>query len=112
MVDENDIIKLIDFGGAIREGLTPAERYRGTTCYAPPEVFKPGYYCPKATDVWSLGILLYTMLHGNPPVSWINIKMNEKISKATIDFMKWILKLDRRERPTIRQILDHEWLKK
>eukprot|EP00485_Elphidium_margaritaceum_P006889 CAMPEP_0202700254 /NCGR_PEP_ID=MMETSP1385-20130828/13445_1 /ASSEMBLY_ACC=CAM_ASM_000861 /TAXON_ID=933848 /ORGANISM="Elphidium margaritaceum" /LENGTH=534 /DNA_ID=CAMNT_0049357391 /DNA_START=125 /DNA_END=1729 /DNA_ORIENTATION=+ len=60
-------IKLIDFGLATSTSITP-DRYTmcGTPNYCAPEIAKHekhGYL----VDVWSLGIILYTLLTGAPP---------------------------------------------
>ena len=39
----------------------------GTPAYMSPEVFQEKPYDPFLSDIWSLGILLYTFLNGAPP---------------------------------------------
>ena len=64
---ENNIVKLCDFGWAIQtEGKLPGGSFFGTTEYMPPEIIKRQSY-GKEMDLWSLGILLYELVHGFSP---------------------------------------------
>ena len=48
--------------------------YCGTPTYMPPEVVCKTPHSPFLADRWSLGILLYTMLHGHCPFKATNQK--------------------------------------
>lgn len=68
-------IKLADFGAAL-EGTRRSEVAIGSLPYAAPEVYdmlcrKPGAgpYDALAADVWSLGIVLFSLVFGHPPFS-------------------------------------------
>jgi serine/threonine-protein kinase len=71
MVLDDDRIKIIDFGIALKEdarritqvGLTPA---LGTPDYISPEQVK-GQHGDQRSDVYALGAMLYEMLTGQPP---------------------------------------------
>ncbi len=39
----------------------------GSPCYASPEMIKGWSYDGKLTDIWSIGIVLYTMICGYLP---------------------------------------------
>lgn len=58
-------IKLIDFGTSIFIKNEPLTQELGTIYYIAPEVFKNNYN--EKCDIWSCGIILYTMLCGHPP---------------------------------------------
>lgn len=68
-------VKIIDFGYSLRcnniliSGRSGAmiESYCGTPTYMAPEVVTKTPHDPKLSDMWSLGILLYVMLHGHCP---------------------------------------------
>jgi eukaryotic-like serine/threonine-protein kinase len=71
MVDENDHIKLIDFGIAGKEGarrLTFAKlsQVMGTPEYISPEQVK-GKRGDQRSDIYALGVMLYEMLTGKAP---------------------------------------------
>ena len=71
-------VKVIDFGAS---SLTdPNQKLRdkfGTIYYIAPEVLKGSY--DEKCDVWSLGVILYIMLSGEPP---FNGHTDEEIIKA------------------------------
>ena len=69
MIDKegNNSLKLIDFGTAseFTENV-PLKELHGTSYYIAPEVLlKQGYN--QKCDVWSIGVILYILLTGNPP---------------------------------------------
>ena len=64
---ENNIIKLCDFGWCVKlEEGQQRGTFCGTTEYMSPELVNHEEYS-KEIDVWSLGILLYEMVHGYSP---------------------------------------------
>jgi serine/threonine-protein kinase len=85
MVDGEDRIKLIDFGIAMKEDarritfveLSPT---LGTPDYISPEQVK-GQRGDQRSDIYSLGIMLYEMLTGEPPFTGSNplAVMNERL---------------------------------
>jgi serine/threonine-protein kinase len=85
MVDDEDGIKLIDFGIAMKEdarritfvGMSPT---LGTPDYISPEQVK-GQRGDHRSDIYSLGVMLYEMLAGQPPYTGSNplAVMNERL---------------------------------
>ena len=61
-----DLIKLIDFGSALKmKTHDPLRDKVGTPYYVAPEVLKGAY--ARECDMWSLGVLTYILLTGSPP---------------------------------------------
>eukprot|EP00741_Cyanophora_paradoxa_P010675 tig00020538_g10317.t1 len=58
-------VKIIDFGISLfQEEFHRHDRIQGTITYLAPEVAYSGKYS-YAADMWSLGVIVYSMLHGN-----------------------------------------------
>jgi serine/threonine protein kinase len=85
MVDAEDRIKLIDFGIALREDarrltFVDMSPTLGTPDYISPEQVK-GQRGDQRSDIYSLGVMLYEMLTGEPPYTGPNplAVMNERL---------------------------------
>ncbi|PRP81631.1 hypothetical protein PROFUN_01138 [Planoprotostelium fungivorum] len=116
---------LIDFGFATRDGDSSMSLACGSLPYAAPELLAGKGYS-KNVDVWSAGILLYTMLLGTTPYNQVEktrIKsaiangqieypedMYSKLSIDAQDILSRMLTLDPSKRWSAAQILRHPWL--
>ena len=71
IVTNDNQIRLIDFGlAAVAKKRTLTDE-AGTPYYMAPEVFKHLY--GKRSDIWSLGVILYTLLSGYLPFQGDNV---------------------------------------
>jgi eukaryotic-like serine/threonine-protein kinase len=85
MVDDQDRVKLIDFGIAAKSGarrltFTNLSQVMGTAEYISPEQVK-GKRGDARSDLYALGIMLYEMLTGKTPFSGANpfLIMNDRV---------------------------------
>jgi serine/threonine-protein kinase RCK2 len=119
-------IKIADFGLSKvvwdNQTMTPC----GTVGYTAPEIVKDERYS-KSVDMWAMGCVLYTLLCGFPPFYDESIQvLTEKVAKGQYTFLSpwWddiskpaqdlvshLLTVDPNRRYTIRQFLDHPWIK-
>jgi len=99
--------------------------YTGTVAFSAPEIFCTGCY-NEEVDMWSAGVVLYTMLSGKMPfeAEYLQdliekIKLGEyelpdeywaSISDSAKDLVKQCLKKDPRERITPDKALLHPWI--
>lgn len=123
LLDSNMNIKIADFGlchaSAAKILLkTPC----GSPFYAPPEVIKGEKYDGFKGDIWSLGVVLYTMTTGSLP--WTNLQapglyhqitngtyiIPNELSKDLKNLIKSMLTVDPSERIDIEHILNHSWM--
>lgn len=128
LLDEQDNIKLIDFGLSNCAGILgysdPFSTQCGSPAYAAPELLSRKKYGPKV-DVWSIGVNMYAMLTGTLPftVEPFNLKtlhqrmvdkdMNPlppSISSAAVSLLKRLLEPDPEKRPNIHQVMADSWL--
>ncbi|NXF29015.1 TSSK1 kinase, partial [Nyctibius bracteatus] len=80
LLDENLNIKLSDFGfsrslSRDQNGrIILSKTFCGSAAYAAPEVLQ-GIPCdPRISDIWSLGVILYTMVHAFMPFDDSNVR--------------------------------------
>ncbi|ABN64612.2 serine/threonine kinase, partial [Scheffersomyces stipitis CBS 6054] len=116
IVDENGVIKLIDFGSAGYTRSGPFDVFVGTIDYASPEVLRGEKYEGKPQDIWALGILLYTMMYKENPFYNVDeimegdLRVPYVISEASLKLIEKILVREVNKRPTITDIVEDEWL--
>ena len=69
LLDKHENVKLCDFGFTREyEGKTNyLQTFCGTVCYSAPEMLKGEKYAGEKVDVWSLGVILYSLLTGELP---------------------------------------------
>ena len=118
-------LKVGDFGLATKLDFE-GERKRtvcGTPNYIAPEILDGKTGHSYEVDIWSLGVIIYTLIIGKPPfetrdvkTTYKRIKMNAYtfpesaiISEAAKNLISQILVLDPGKRPTLDQILTHDF---
>ena len=122
---ENMEVKVGDFGLALEINEKEEEKLNdicGTLNYIAPEIYTRKY--SYEVDIWSLGIIMYQLIYGQTP---FNIKKNNKedikklinknydfpedirISPCAKDLIKQILEPDPERRPSLDQILTHDF---
>ena len=117
-------IKLIDFGASISFKGNYLTQELGTIYYMAPEVFMNNY--KEKSDIWSCGIILYTMLCGHPPfmgqdeksikAKILHSKLNfptkdfRNVSIEAINYIKLLLSYDPIQRPSAEEALNNDWL--
>jgi polo-like kinase 1 len=123
--DANMNTKIGDFGlAALLKD--PEERKKtmcGTPNYIAPEILYEGNRNGHSfeVDIWSVGVILYTLLAGKPPFQTSSVPaIYEKIRKneytipdyvhpEACDLIKSILTPDPSQRPSLVQIMNHPW---
>ncbi|XP_061482240.1 uncharacterized protein LOC133384349 [Rhineura floridana] len=129
LLDENNSIKIVDFGlsNIMKfEGLSQEllNTQCGSPAYAAPELLAHKKYGPKV-DVWSIGVSMFAMLTGTLPftvepfnikqlhLKMVNGEMNPippDISTGAVHFMHSLLEPDPANRPAIKEAMKDKWL--
>ena len=66
LIGADDRLKIADFGWSVHTAVSRRKTMCGTLDYLPPEMIR-GQGHNHQVDVWSLGVLLYELLAGDPP---------------------------------------------
>jgi serine/threonine protein kinase len=151
MYSKSGVCKLIDFGMSLRlprvrndesvgdDGANddrsrpvlqiPPQGTCGKPNYIAPEVMEnTQYFHPQKSDIWSLGVILFIMLTGVPPVA-VAYDLDDRyrliceggleamlrqwgfhLSSEAVDLLYHILRPKPMERLTLNQIAEHPWV--
>eukprot|EP00420_Gonyaulax_spinifera_P029424 CAMPEP_0197876834 /NCGR_PEP_ID=MMETSP1439-20131203/5714_1 /TAXON_ID=66791 /ORGANISM="Gonyaulax spinifera, Strain CCMP409" /LENGTH=579 /DNA_ID=CAMNT_0043496139 /DNA_START=44 /DNA_END=1782 /DNA_ORIENTATION=+ len=123
---DKSTLKVIDFGLACK--FTPGQvlsTKAGTPYYVAPQVLVGKY--DQSSDLWSLGVIMYVLLCGYPPfhgetdadvlakVRLGNFSFTAAdwrgVSEDAKNLIRWLLKMNPRDRYTAEQALNHVWVK-
>ena len=134
LLDIHYNIKLADFGLACRRdpaaAPAPIVERVGTESFMAPEVFAGHSYLPEQADVWSLGVVLFILHAGFPPITkpqagcWYMDRLlhqqyshfwdaHARVMAFSPDFMnlmEGMLKVNPAQRLTLAQIAEHPWV--
>jgi len=124
LMDKQGRSRLIDFGLC-----DPDSKMRmcidsvGSPAYISPEILMGKPYNGYKADIWSSGVVLHALLFGCFPFSPIQYKHlvngqgiavqfpDSTVSTVAKDLIRLMLKLDPQTRPSVQDVLAHEWLK-
>jgi calcium-dependent protein kinase len=122
--EKPDEVRIIDFGLAKMFSSAELKTKVGSHHYIAPEVFGGVY--DKSCDIWSIGVMIYTMVMGKPPFRGRtdreiheNIKKGnysmtgedwEQLSAPAKDLISKMLKVKAAERPTLLECMHHPWI--
>ncbi|KAJ8247556.1 hypothetical protein GJAV_G00247690 [Gymnothorax javanicus] len=129
--EENGLlhIKITDFGLSVQKGGVGCKAMMQATCgtpiYMAPEVID-GHEYSQQCDMWSIGVIMYTLLCGEPPfLSRSEDRLFDIIRKGELNFiglvwdsvsegakkvLRCLLKVDPAHRMTACELLDNPWI--
>ncbi|XP_069798090.1 NUAK family SNF1-like kinase 1 isoform X2 [Narcine bancroftii] len=122
LLDAAGNVKIADFG---LSNLYHHDRFLQTFCgsplYASPEIVNGRPYRGPEVDSWSLGVLLYTLVHGTMPFDGHDYKnlvkqiTNGEYREPTrpsdaCGLIRWLLMVNPDRRATIEDVATHWWL--
>jgi len=124
---EKKNVKISDFGVSKSTGEGALKTTCGTPDHIAPEIINGSGEYTTSVDIWSFGVIAYTMLAGYPPFesdSMVTLYNNimqakyefispdwDEISPAAKNFVSSCLKLDPEARPSAGKLLQHPWFK-
>ena len=123
LVDENNRMKVCDFGWSNYEGSSKRTTYCGTPEYLAPEMIKKEGH-DASVDIWDIGVLMFELLSGYSPFSGANqqdlfnnikrhkINWPEDFPSYAQNLISKILKQNPKERISLDNIIAHTWFEK
>jgi 5'-AMP-activated protein kinase catalytic alpha subunit len=122
LLDADNNVKLADFGlsNIMKDGIFLYSSC-GSPNYAAPELISGKYYNGASIDIWSCGVILYTLLTGCLPfnekttsrlykkIRDCSYRMPENVPEAAKDLIYRMLQKDPLDRISIAEIKQHSW---
>ncbi|NWU92619.1 NUAK2 kinase, partial [Upupa epops] len=122
LLDANGNIKIADFGlSNVYQQDRLLQTFCGSPLYASPEIINGRPYKGPEVDSWSLGVLLYILVHGTMPFDGQDYKTlvkqitsgdyraPTKLSDAC-GLIRWMLMVNPERRATIEDVATHWWV--
>ncbi|RHY27085.1 hypothetical protein DYB32_007059 [Aphanomyces invadans] len=129
LVDANGVLKVSDFGLSI-ETDERRDHAVGKQFYMAPEMHSGESYDPVFADLWSLGVMLFIMLTGSPPVesskasdsvmrfvrqhSWRALvhawQFDDLVPEDALDLLESLLQLEPSNRCSLAHVMAHPFL--
>ncbi|CAD5215920.1 unnamed protein product [Bursaphelenchus okinawaensis] len=127
--DENIVIDLdtgktilVDFGAATVIEDSKTLKFQGTRLYCPPEWYTHSIYLGPEATIWSLGVVLYSMLNQQLPfLTERDVYTNHlfgplpklgNYSKDVEDLVNKCLHQDPEQRMKLTELIRHEWIQR
>ncbi|XP_035979772.1 NUAK family SNF1-like kinase 2 [Halichoerus grypus] len=122
LLDANGNIKIADFGlsNLYHQGKL-LQTFCGSPLYASPEIVNGKPYTGPEVDSWSLGVLLYILVHGTMPFDGQDHKtLVRQISNGSYreppkpsdacGLIRWLLMVNPTRRATLEDVASHWWV--
>lgn len=126
LFDDNNVLKIIDFGFAscyYQSGRgAMSQTYCGSRAYCCPELLKQKPYHPQSADIWASGVVLFAMVYGKLPFddsntakllkqvqSKVQFPEQPSVSRKCQQLISAIL-APFKKRATLSQIIQFDWM--
>uniref|UniRef100_A0A8C9ZZ99 SNF-related serine/threonine-protein kinase n=1 Tax=Sander lucioperca TaxID=283035 RepID=A0A8C9ZZ99_SANLU len=121
--EKQGLVKLTDFGFSNK--FQPGKKLTtscGSLAYSAPEILLGDEYDAPAVDIWSLGVILFMLVCGQPPFQEANdsetltmimdckYTVPAHVSSACKDLIDRMLQRDPKRRASLEEIESHAWL--
>ena len=125
LINENNVLKLCDFGWSVKLNNNKRTTFCGTVEYMAPEIIQKQKY-DESIDIWSLGVLLYELVHSYSPfvsddldatkignnIIKQDLKFKEGVSEEFKDLIMQLLIKNCEKRIKIEEIYQHPFVLK
>ena len=123
LINSKNILKLCDFGWSVKLNDDKRTTFCGTVEYMAPEIIKKQKY-DESIDIWSLGVLLYELVHSYSPffsedldakkigknITMNELKFKKGLSNEYKDLVNSLLIKDSTKRIKIEDIYQHPFM--
>ncbi|KAI9487422.1 MAG: kinase-like domain-containing protein [Benjaminiella poitrasii] len=123
VIDNEYKVKLVDFGSAVilprnkrSQNRRLFTKFYGTVSFASPEILMSKPYHAEPAEIWSLGVLLFTLLFGEVPFSDSKSAVEGRIpfpdiavSQKARCLISSLLSKNPNHRPSIHEVVSHPW---